>query len=859
MNTINGNVTNTGTISVALDDLAINNGTLFNTVGGTLNVSTGRTVTISGGTSRFGTGTALIGAGVVDLTGTQILDIGSGYTHLATNTATLKFGGAVTVNGTGSFINQGTLYLRSADDVFNVAFDNATGSNLFIDGTSSYGHSTQTFTAGLNNAGTLTLSSDSISYNATLTMGTGKTLTNTGTITVGGNASGSDTINGSVINSGVINVNLDDLAINGTITSSGTITLSNGYTLSIPGGGNDLTLQAANILQGSGTLTISNTGGSEQNGVIQPGTASQAGILTINHTGSTLSFGSTSTINLDLGGTTVGSGYDKLAISGNIALDGTIQINVINSFIPTAGTSFVVMSYTVATGAIDHILGLNVGNGVVLDPTFSSTGMTLTARSVTHQGNTTDDNLTGTTGQDVMLGGDGNDSLTAEGTDLLFGETGDDVFVVNNTNFNMIDGGVGIDTLRVNTASIDLTTIAPYHLTNLEIIDLQAGTGANVLRLSQPYISEIINGGGALRIMGDASDTVHIGTGWSYTANATTIDGQVYNHYVQGDVSLLVDARIATSLDPVVLDLKGDGIELVDAAKGATFDMGLSGTPQPTGWVGAEDALLALDRNHNGKIDDATELFSERMFDGLHSGMEALARFDSNRDHLINSHDAIYKELMIWLDRNQDGFSNPDELSTLAQKGIVSLSLDTTPNGSWHGDNQVLSDGYYALGDETSGHLAEVALLYRPGEGARATSLLGRDEGDPVDEASTLSSGGLFDGFHPDREARENISFHTGGGITMAEVLQDFLPLETNLGLPASYFPTGSDSFHAVNLDAEPWDFLGPVDSQTKLMAFRRNDDGVEGTPAAEQADDWGGEVTMVANFQDGLHQPHVF
>ncbi|MBF0145148.1 MAG: FG-GAP repeat protein, partial [Magnetococcales bacterium] len=167
VDTINGNVANTGTIDITVDDLTINNGTFFDTVGGTISVTSGRTLTVNSGTTRFGTGTALTGSGTVDLVGTHTLNIGNGYTHLTTSTATLKFGGVVTVEGTGNFTNAGTLHLRSANDIFNVAFINAIGANLIIDSmtASNYGATSTalTFNADLNNAGTLTISSDNAS------------------------------------------------------------------------------------------------------------------------------------------------------------------------------------------------------------------------------------------------------------------------------------------------------------------------------------------------------------------------------------------------------------------------------------------------------------------------------------------------------------------------------------------------------------------------------------------------------------------------------------------------------------------------------------------------------------------------
>ncbi|MDR1349322.1 MAG: hypothetical protein LBJ59_00820 [Zoogloeaceae bacterium] len=55
---------------------------------------------------------------------------------------------------------------------------------------------------------------------------------------------------------------------------------------------------------------------------------------------------------------------------------------------------------------------------------------------------------------------------------------------------------------------------------------------------------------------------------------------------------------------PLVLDLDGDGVETLGLAAGAHFDHDGNGFAELTGWAGADDGLLVLDRNGNGVIDD---------------------------------------------------------------------------------------------------------------------------------------------------------------------------------------------------------------------------------------------------------------
>lgn len=65
--------------------------------------------------------------------------------------------------------------------------------------------------------------------------------------------------------------------------------------------------------------------------------------------------------------------------------------------------------------------------------------------------------------------------------------------------------------------------------------------------------------------------------------------------------------------DPLVLDLDGDGIELVNANgwNGVQFDFNGNGIKTATQWVKPDDGLLVWDRNNNGVIDDGSELFGQ--------------------------------------------------------------------------------------------------------------------------------------------------------------------------------------------------------------------------------------------------------
>ncbi len=171
-------------------------------------------------------------------------------------------------------------------------------------------------------------------------------------------------------------------------------------------------------------------------------------------------------------------------------------------------------------------------------------------------------------------------------------------------------------------------------------------------------------------------------------------------------------------LRAVVLDLNGDGVTLTAPNRTAIdFDIDGDGIADRTGWAGPRDGFLVIDRNGNGLIDASSELSLLAEDPASASSLGALAKLDSNGDKVIDSKDARFGELRVWIDASGDGVTDQGELKTLAELGIVSIGLDEHfKNGSHKtGRNVLAGTAVFTRANGLTGTVGDVALAFRPG------------------------------------------------------------------------------------------------------------------------------------------------
>jgi hypothetical protein len=175
-----------------------------------------------------------------------------------------------------------------------------------------------------------------------------------------GNAAGLNGVN--FINSGTVRVKSGMFTLGSTaVQTAGLWSLEGG---SLTAG---LNLQGG-TLSGGGTIN----GNVTNAGTINVG--SQPGTLTINGNFTQTSAGVT---NVQIGGTSAGTGYDQLVISGATSLNGVLNVSLINSFAPVVGQSFQILSFSSRSGTFSSVTGTSIGSGKAFSPAYSSTGVAL--------------------------------------------------------------------------------------------------------------------------------------------------------------------------------------------------------------------------------------------------------------------------------------------------------------------------------------------------------------------------------------------------------------------------------------------------------------------------------------------------
>lgn len=176
------------------------------------------------------------------------------------------------------------------------------------------------------------------------------------------------------------------------------------------------------------------------------------------------------------------------------------------------------------------------------------------------------------------------------------------------------------------------------------------------------------------------------------------------------------DATTAPKVDPLMLDLNGDGLATTNLDQSDVyFDLDANGFVERTAWIDTNDGLLVLDRNGDGKITNGQELFGDQTLlsngNRATSGFEALREFDDNKDGKIDASDIVYLKLKVWQDLNRDGVSQAEEMKSLADVGIKAINLNSTVTGAADAMGNIQRRlGSFVKTDGSDGQIGEYLL-----------------------------------------------------------------------------------------------------------------------------------------------------
>lgn len=357
---INGNVTLNGTGSVSMSD---------NPQNSIFGASTGSEVLTNASTIK---GSGNIGAGFMGLvnSGTILANQSNPLIIHASsagfnNTGTLQANSGSTLQVIGPFSNfsgttlTGGKYVVGGTFQFDGANIVTNAANITLTGTSSQILNQSNINALTNFTTNAAAGRFTLAGNQNLTTATG-TFTNSGIMAI---SSGSIFTVG---NGGNTSTATNYTQTAGTTTVDGTLTAS-----PTTAGTPTLNLQSGSLF-GGGTVSDTVT----SSGIISPGASWNApGKLAVS---GTFTQNSSGALDISIAGTTVGTQYDQLNVTGSSSLNGTLNIKLVNGFVPTVGTTFDILNTSVRSGTFSTVTGTAINGSEHFAITYNGNDVLLT-------------------------------------------------------------------------------------------------------------------------------------------------------------------------------------------------------------------------------------------------------------------------------------------------------------------------------------------------------------------------------------------------------------------------------------------------------------------------------------------------
>ena len=300
---------------------------------GTLNVQNGGAVS-----GRHVIGSSIGSTGVVNVTGA-----GSSW-HSSGDISELE------ARGTGTLTIQSGGVVSGASSLNKIGEGGGSNGTVTVTGAGSTWNSYYIVVGG-NGMGTLT-----ITGGGTVASLLGGSI---GTSNLGDDGVGMVTVDGSG-STWTSSGDLGDLYVGG--SGSGTLNVTNGGAVSV----DDLVVEASGIVAGNSAIAAKFTNGGQVWPGLNPGLTMGVTPGALDIDGSYLQSAAGS-LNVRLGGTTPGTGYSQLQVSGAVTLAGNLSVFAANSFSPSAGDSFDILDWGSLSGTFSSAQLPPLANGLSWD------------------------------------------------------------------------------------------------------------------------------------------------------------------------------------------------------------------------------------------------------------------------------------------------------------------------------------------------------------------------------------------------------------------------------------------------------------------------------------------------------------
>lgn len=486
---ISGTVTDDGTNALAKTGTGTLTLSGTNSASGTMTVSQGSLSVAADG--NLSAGTVTINGGTLAVTGATTIDnaIALGASHgtvnvganvtmsgvvsgtgnlTKTGASTLTLSGTNTYSGTTT-VSGGTLSVSTDSNLGGGAVAlsggsmTVTGATTIDNDISGTGGLTKSGTGTVTLSGTNTYTGGTTVNGGTLQVSGGNALADGGAVTVSSGATldlnGTNETIGSLTGSGTVNIGTGTLTLTDSASTNFSGTLSG--TGTIAGGGTYTVASGATL---SGTSTFSTAVTIQSGGTIAPGN-SPGKISTGN-----LTLASGSTASMEINGTTAGTLYDQIEVTGTVTISGA-TLNATVGYTSAGGDSYILIDNDGADAVTGTFSGLaegasltiggaqftisyagGTGNDVVLTRVASASSggdgvMSGSEGSDRLVGGSTADTIKVFGGDDTVSGLAGDDTISGgAGNDLLYGQDGADL-IYGNQDADVIYGNIGQDTL----------------------------------------------------------------------------------------------------------------------------------------------------------------------------------------------------------------------------------------------------------------------------------------------------------------------------------------------------------------------------------------------------------------------------